>query len=227
MNKPIKYLGMFLDSPLQSWGYQSRFDQRTTLSYPTKSGILGILCAAMGIPKTDTKRLSELTNLSMQSYSLVRNERPNERPIRRIKDFHTVGGGYAYPQERQNISPKADGSKGDTVVTNREYLMDAKYAIILGGNESLIGNIGKYLKNPVWGVWCGRKSCIPAASIFQGIYNNADETIQKIIEATNTRIIRKIVEVENFEEGTDSIRDVPVDFLKREFMVRRIADNPV
>ncbi|MGR3316871.1 MAG: type I-E CRISPR-associated protein Cas5/CasD [Candidatus Anammoxibacter sp.] len=223
MDKTIKYLGMFLDSPLQSWGYQSRFDQRTTLSYPTKSGTLGMVCAAMGIARDDNKRLHELTELSMQTYLLIR----NGVPARRIKDFHTVGGGYKYPDEKQMISPKADGSKGGTVVTNREYLMDVKFAVILGGDESLINNIGEYLRNPVWGIWCGRKSCIPTSPVFQGIYEDAKQALQFIVDSTKTQPIREIIEVENFEDGSGYIRDVPVDFLKRDFSVRRIADNPL
>ncbi len=220
MDKTIKYLGMFLDSPLQSWGHQSRFDQRTTLAYPTKSGTLGIICAAMGIAGDDNDKLHELAKLSMQSYSLVR----KGIQARRIKDFHTVGGGYK-DNEKQNKPRKASGGAGGTVVTNREYLMDVKFAVIFGGDEQLISDIGEHLRDPVWGVWCGRKSCIPTSPIFQGVYEDAGQALQSIIHTTNTQPIREVIEVDNFEDGTDYIRDVPVDFLKRDFSVRRISDN--
>jgi len=36
-----------LDAPLQSWGFASRFQRRTTGLHPTKSGVVGLLCAAL------------------------------------------------------------------------------------------------------------------------------------------------------------------------------------
>ena len=38
-----------LVGPMQSWGTTSRFDQRDTGKEPSKSGIVGLLAAAMGI----------------------------------------------------------------------------------------------------------------------------------------------------------------------------------
>ncbi|MGR3174809.1 MAG: type I-E CRISPR-associated protein Cas5/CasD [Candidatus Scalindua sp.] len=223
MNELEKYIGLLFDGPMQSWGFQSRFDQRTTLSYPTKSGTIGLICAAMGVAKSDRETLFRLSNLPMQSYTLVR----NKNRIRRLKDFHTVGGGYVYPVEKQHISPKADGSKGDTVVTRREFLTDAKYAVILKGKGSFLQTIGDALKNPKWGCWLGRKSCVPAAPIFQGIFDLGENAIQKIVETTNAKIVRKVIDVDDFEKGTDTLRDVPIDFLKREFSIRRIEDIPL
>ena len=37
--------------PLQSWDTQSRFDVRTTGREPSKSGIIGLICAALGRPR--------------------------------------------------------------------------------------------------------------------------------------------------------------------------------
>ena len=115
-----KYLALLLDAPMQSWGYQSRFDQRTTLAYPTKSGVVGMLCAAMGIYRFDRERILKLGELSMGVYTLVK----QNSYMQRLVDFHTVGGGYHYPEEKQYISSKADGSKGATVVTRREFLLE-------------------------------------------------------------------------------------------------------
>src|SRR5437867_8366107 len=39
------------DAPLQSWGFASRFQRRTTGLHPTKSGVVGLLCAALGAAK--------------------------------------------------------------------------------------------------------------------------------------------------------------------------------
>ena len=63
-------LVLYFDSPMQAWGYQSRFNRRTSLSYPTKSGVIGLLCAAIGVPKLDTERLAELSLLRCEVISL-------------------------------------------------------------------------------------------------------------------------------------------------------------
>ena len=41
-------LSLLLDAPIQSWGHSSRFERRATALHPTRSGILGIVAAAMG-----------------------------------------------------------------------------------------------------------------------------------------------------------------------------------
>lgn len=42
------YLLMWLEAPLQAWGHESRFGRRESLDFPTKSGVLGLLCCALG-----------------------------------------------------------------------------------------------------------------------------------------------------------------------------------
>ena len=37
-----------LQGPMQSWGTTSRFDERDTQLEPSKSGVLGLVCAAIG-----------------------------------------------------------------------------------------------------------------------------------------------------------------------------------
>lgn len=42
------YLLLWLEGPLQAWGHDSKFGVRNTLNFPTRSGILGLLCCAHG-----------------------------------------------------------------------------------------------------------------------------------------------------------------------------------
>lgn len=37
-----------LAGPLQAWGVESKFDERRTLNFPTKSGVIGMVAAALG-----------------------------------------------------------------------------------------------------------------------------------------------------------------------------------
>ena len=45
--------------PMQSWGTDSHFEIRHTDSYPSKSGVLGLVAAALGWRRND-KRIEEL-----------------------------------------------------------------------------------------------------------------------------------------------------------------------
>ena len=43
-----------LAGPMQSWGTQSRFTIRDTGYEPSKSGVIGLLCAALGKPRDES-----------------------------------------------------------------------------------------------------------------------------------------------------------------------------
>jgi CRISPR system Cascade subunit CasD len=71
-------LALLLDGPMQSWGYSSRFDRRTTALHPTRSGIIGLLAAALGINKygsDEGKQLARLAPLHITTVSLPRRDR--------------------------------------------------------------------------------------------------------------------------------------------------------
>ena len=218
------FLSLYLDGPMQSWGYMSKFDQRTSLAYPTKSGICGMICAAKGIDRSDKLKLAEIASLQMTVYVLS--------PPGRMKDFHTVGGGFDKGKslyEKQSIVKKADGATGNTVVTRREYLLDAKFAVVLYGKTNLLSEIETALRNPKWGIWLGRKSCIPAVPVFQGCFDTPEAALEsakcafKKTYEKDCEIRRTITEVANFADGSDSIMDTPQDFAKREFTLRRVC----
>jgi CRISPR system Cascade subunit CasD len=42
-----------LCAPIQSWGTQSRFLARDTGLEPSKSGVIGLICAALGKPREE------------------------------------------------------------------------------------------------------------------------------------------------------------------------------
>lgn len=222
------FLSLYLDAPMQSWGYMSKFDRRTSLGFPTKSGIAGILCAAMGIGKDDRAQLAKIAKLEMKVYVLA----GEKCEIRRITDYHTVGGGFDEKKstyERQSIVKKADGGVGGTVQTYREYLLDAKFGVLLSGDETLLTTVELALQNPRWGVWLGRKSCVPTAPLSQGIHKTLEEAISAIKSAfekthgEKCEIRKTVTESPTFSEGRDSYMDLPIDFGERKFSFRRVS----
>lgn len=53
-----------LEGPLQAWGDPSKFVIRRTMDAPTKSGVFGLLCCALGYSRGAAReRLPELNTL--------------------------------------------------------------------------------------------------------------------------------------------------------------------
>ncbi|MCX6036545.1 MAG: type I-E CRISPR-associated protein Cas5/CasD, partial [Chloroflexi bacterium] len=112
-----------LEGPLQAWGdQQSKFVVRRTAEAPTKSGVIGMLCAALGVsrPEAGDEWLPKLGALRMG----LRLDRPGVR----WWDYHTVGAGM-----RMRIAEGEGKSKPGAMLTRREYLCDASFLVALQG----------------------------------------------------------------------------------------------
>lgn len=165
-----KTLLLTLEGHLQSWGdHQSKFIVRQTNSMPTKSGVLGLLCAALGVSRKEaqTNWLPKLRGLKMACRA--------DRPGVRIWDYHTVGAKLSLR--------RADGkSRTDPLVTCREYLCDASFLVLLQGSPGLIDQLAKALERPVWPLYLGRKNCPPSQPILTGI-RDSDEDLLSILRS--------------------------------------------
>ena len=221
------HLALLLDGPLQSWGFASRFERRTTGLQPTKSGVIGLICAAMGLAKASPEEaqwLPKLSALKMTSIALPRND------ILRLEDFHTTGGGYDKKTQPQFIPRKASGGPCDNpTVSRRQYLLEARFGVILAGDRFVLERAAAAMQDPIWGVWFGRKSCIPAAPIFRGVFKLRTEAERELIGDASIDQFTRLEEVANFDAGTDSYNDQPVSFGKsessaegRRYAVRRV-----
>ena len=148
-----------LEGPLQSWGYRSRFKDRDTGLEPTKSGVIGLICCALGRDRREP--LDDLRTLTMH----VRVDREG----RLLKDFQTAGAGKFRGSDNYS-APKSDGSKGkDAVLLDKHYLEDASFLVALEGDPDLLTQIEQALRDPVWPLSLGRRSCPPAAPVLVGI----------------------------------------------------------
>ena len=217
-------LALYLDAPLQSWGHQSRFDRRTTLSWPTRSGVIGMVAAAMGIPREDREGLARLAPLRMTALLLAPAD-PARTAGTRLMDFHTVGGGYDPKTERRHMPRKAGGSSPGTVVSHREYLQDTRFGILMAGDLPLLEAVKAALENPRWGLFLGRKSCIPASPVCQGLFNAETEAVRHLEAISGWRVERAVHECSSIAEGNDTLMDIPLDFAGRTFAPRRIRTD--
>lgn len=99
----MSYLLLWLEGPLQSWGADSKYYNRTTLPFPTKSGILGLLCCASGRSGEQKEWLEHMSGYSMTVRAYVRTQcgQPVRNPI--LRDFQMVGSGYDLADLWQNL----------------------------------------------------------------------------------------------------------------------------
>ncbi len=216
MSAETAWLALRLEGPLQSWGFDSEYSRRGTGLMPTKSGIAGMCCAALGHSRgseTEREFLKEFSMLKMTAISGARAQRRQTRQIRRLEDYHTV----------QNTLKAAGGTKLSHI-THRQYLNDAAFGVLLEGPDNLVREIGDAMVDPRWGIWLGRKSCLPSAPVLAGVFDDKANALGALIGDESLESFTRQEEVENFTDGKDSLSDQAISFLstQREFAPRRV-----
>ena len=148
-----KLLILRLEGPLQSWDDSSKWDERNTGDFPTKSGIVGLLGCAMGLERGDPM----LTALNAALTMAVRADRIGDRTT----DFQTVTGS---PLRNAEGKPK---STGNTLISRRSYLQDACFTVVLQTDEIWHQRIVSALQAPAWCLYLGRKTCVPSRPVLE------------------------------------------------------------
>jgi len=137
-----------LAGPMQSWDTQSRFPLRTAGLEPSKSGVIGLMSAALGRRREEP--IEDLAALQMG----VRVDREGKME----SDYHTA----------LNVI-KASGAPsktGEAIVSRRFYLADADFLVGVEGEDlSLLKEIHAALQNPRWSLFLGRKAFPPGEPV--------------------------------------------------------------
>ena len=203
-----------LEGPMQSWGIGSKFTDRFTEAEPSKSGVIGVICSALG--RRRDERIDDLTGLKMA----IRVER--EGPI--FYDYHTTLNVL-----RASAEGEVTSSKLSTVLSRRFYIADACFLVGLeGDNINLLGQISHALNFPKWPLFLGRKS-FPVTSPVLLTKRPIPKALLEIIKEYPWQG-RKA------EEPPESLRfvyecglaegeprtDVPISFGSREFISRNV-----
>ena len=198
-----------LSGPLQSWGVQSRFAVRDTGREPSKSGVIGLLCAALGRPRSEP--LDDLTALRMG----VRVDQ--EGHVER--DYHTA----------MNVL-RARGSTKDTEPSARYYLADARFLVGLAGEDrALLASLHQALRAPTWALFLGRKACVPGEPIWLRDGLRQDTTLLDAFQdypwlsCDPRRRPERLRMVLEDEAGEAVGPDQPISFAARRFAPRRVT----
>lgn len=201
--------------PMQSWGSRSRFQERDTEREPTKSGVIGLLCAAIGLDRAEP--LDHLRALRMG----VRVDHPG----RLERDFHTA----------QEVL-KATGKGLDNQISNRYYLADAAFLVGLAGDKALLRTLHQALQNPRWPLFLGRKSFPPGCPVYlpdglreEGSLRDAlagYPNISPLSPAVDTG--KKTLLLES-EDGDEKRMDNPLDYrhAQRRYSARALVRDQV
>lgn len=222
------YVLLWFEAPLQSWGSDSKFGRRDTQTFPTKSGVLGLVCSALGAGGEQRALLAEFAELGQTVISFVRTREKGESAVKQereplLRDFHMVGSGYDKqdPWETMLIPKTSDGKPavgGGSKMTYRYYLQDAAFAVALEVPADKVEPIAQSLQNPAWDVYLGRKNCVPTDFIYRGIFDNETSAIEQavLIAGQKNRIedFRVLHGATSDGEADEvfTLNDVPVQF---------------
>ena len=216
-------LALRLQAPLLSFGNESQFNRRATASLPSKSVVTGMLCAAKGLYRGSEEEkafLQQMAGMLMLAVAVPRRlgsgGMTRVLPVGRTMDFHTVQG-----------TRRATGGIKDCHITNRHYLHDSEFYVFIPGPRSVLEDAARALQDPVWGLWIGRKCCIPSVPVLGGVFATEAEALEQMLNAPLECFTHER-EVDSFEMGNDSLPDQAESFLSasRQFAPRRVMRVP-
>lgn len=198
---------------MQSWGSESMYDNRETDSMPTKSGVIGIIAAALGMKRNEN--LEELQSLGFGVRIDLQGIKLNDFQITEM------------------------GEKLNSNLSNRAYLSDAIFLVGLeSANREFLKKIEDALKHPKYSVFLGRRSCPPTQPLVLGIRNSElypslldenwlvpewrQESLFRYTDNLYLRIIMDSI------QGSSVKKDVPLSFspFKREYGYRYVKEMP-
>ncbi len=167
----MDYLLFRLYGPMASWGEIAVGETRHTASYPSKSAIIGLLAAALGIKRSDTEKQFQM----QQGYSLAV-EVYTQGTLQR--DYHTTQvpdsvGNFTYRTRRDELV--LGKARLGTILSSREYRSDAFALVAVRALTDALYDlqaIKEHLEKPRFHIYLGRKSCPLAAPMNPQVSEN-------------------------------------------------------
>lgn len=145
-----EYLVFTVTATLGAMGELAGHERRSSWGWPGRSALLGLLGAALGIRRDGD--FSALDGLSV-AVAVFDEGRP-------LRDYHTVQtiptAKVKRPQSRP-IGLREVGGEVNTTITHRDYRTCPLYAVAISGDALEV--IAEALKQPVFTLYLGRKSC--------------------------------------------------------------------
>jgi len=208
----MKTVLLRLEGPLQAWGTRSRFGRRDTEAEPSKSGVIGLLGAALGMPRDDMRTLAALAECRLG----VRVD--HEGTL--LTDYHTVGSG-----KFREPDYFVYGVGDHAVMTHRDYLQNASFlAAVTFEDEAMARRVHDAIGAPVWPLVLGRRSCSPSLPIQvpKGLVEGSfEDALRKAVFPSRSvpkdgsgepRRIRMVLECDAADPEAQPRQDQPLSF---------------
>lgn len=213
------YLILKLQGPMQAWGEHTFEGLRPSANFPTRSGILGLLGACLGIVRNERNRLQALADGVAMAVRVdprqISRKDGTTRALRVVKmtDYHTV------KDAREDYT----GLKShETIQTWREYLYDAEFTVALWcrqGSSITLDDLEQAVKMPHFTPYLGRRSCPISRPLFHS----------RISEETELEALKSVSPQGGtvYSEGKADVRmkrvrDVPLIQQPRQFAGRNL-----
>lgn len=211
------YLIIKLQGSMQAWGGHTFEDYRPSHIFPTRSAIIGLLGACLGIERDDTLKREALNN-SLTRLTVRADPRypmDSKKPLKmhKISDFHTV----------QNVRKVDGAARKDAVVSRREYLCDAEFSIAMVFDKEAgyaLEEIKQAIQKPYYTPFLGRKSCPLQRPLYEAVISaeNAQSALISVFPNQGTLYSEETLENTTLLE----IRDNPMPTAIRQFATRTI-----
>lgn len=180
----VDYLLFRLYGPMASWGGIAVGVNRPSYDHPSKSAIMGLLAAALGIQRDEEEKHQDL----VESYNFAVAVHSSGTFLR---DYHTVQvpSASSIKNQRYILTRKeeleVDNDDLGTILSSRDYYCDSCYTVAVWPRNSecpySLEFLRRKLKEPEFTFYLGRKSCPPSlpfeAKIVSG--KNLQEVIKK------------------------------------------------
>lgn len=162
------YLTFQLYGVLASWGEQAVGGERPSNDHPSRSAMLGLLAAALGIKRKEEDKHLELAKQCRFGFKLY-------SPGWVIRDFHTsqVPSTMSKIHHLHTRRDELNSPKLNTILSSREYRQDTFTVVALWFEEDgefTLEQIKAALKSPSFHLYLGRKSCplsLPLSPVIQ------------------------------------------------------------
>jgi len=158
-----KWLAFQLHGPMASWGDIAVGEIRPTWNHPTRSAVIGLLSAALGIKRDEEEMLLRVSRGYRLAFRVVNNGQL-------IRDYHTIH----IPEPRSKKSARiyhtrktaleSPDNEIRTQLSSRDYLCDSCCTVFVKEFDApfSLEELKNYLLEPVFTLYLGRKSCPPA-----------------------------------------------------------------
>lgn len=154
------YLVFRLEGGMASWGDIAPGETRPTSSVPSRSALLGLMGAALGVRRTD---YGQRRSLSQAIGFAVRLDRPGSF----VSDYHTTQVPPARSRQADPRSRREALSRDalNTILSRRDYHCTVGYSVVVWGEESRLSALREALLRPHFVLYLGRKSCPLSAPV--------------------------------------------------------------